>query len=436
MYKHLRKFRALIVDDSLDFRILAIRALEKLNVLCTEAADGIAAEEALKKTPFDLMLCDLRMPRKHGHQLIVEVLNSECPPLIAAITGVTDPRITSDLIMRGVVDVLQKPVDFDFMAAKLRALVERNELVGRTASSGQAAQVARQLTDATASLKEQLSEITKSFEDTISGLEKQKADLEVGFLGSIRVFTSLIERLKQSHGSHAGRVAEMAVWMGKKMDLKQSQIRDIEFASLLHEIGQFGMPDSIRAKPPWALTEDEARVFRQYPVIGAALLSEVQGMSEIVDIIESHAENFGGDGFPSGKREKAIPIGARIVRIADGCDTLLMHAKPDNPSEAIREHLLAHKGKHYDPDVVVYANAFVQDQKVEHAVVKTSLLEINDIRSGMVLADDVYDENGHFLMRGGAVVSPSVIRHLHHLLGSQKVAVIDPENTGPSTSEA
>ena len=117
--------RALVVDDSQEFRALLARALQRERVNCDVAPDGQVAEQMLERSHYDILVTDLRMPRKHGHQLITDVMASKKPPMIVVMTGVVEPRLIADLISRGVVDVIQKPLEFDVMAAKIRALYER-----------------------------------------------------------------------------------------------------------------------------------------------------------------------------------------------------------------------------------------------------------------------------------------------------------------------
>jgi len=105
--------------------------------------------------------------------------------------------------------------------------------------------------------------------------------------------------------------------------------RILKVASLLHEIGQFGMPDTLRDKAAWRLPKDIREQYEKCPAIGAALLGEMPGTDEIVRLVECHAENFDGSGFPNKLSGDAIPIGARIIRLADAYDTYLMFAFAD-----------------------------------------------------------------------------------------------------------
>jgi DNA-binding response OmpR family regulator len=119
-------YRALIVDDDPISRNLTAHALNDEGFLCTEADDGQEALLRLKET-FEVVVTDLLMPQLNGHALVVKLLEREPRPVIIALTGVLEPRLVSDLILRGIDDVCFKPVDFPTFAAKVRAYVQRRQ---------------------------------------------------------------------------------------------------------------------------------------------------------------------------------------------------------------------------------------------------------------------------------------------------------------------
>ncbi len=122
-----RSLRALVVDDEESIRLLAVAALSNEGFVCDMADDGQSAWQHISesKTPYDLVVTDLAMPRRNGHALAVDLLALPERPLVAILTGVTDPRLTRDLIARGVDDFVIKPVKFAPFAAKMRALADR-----------------------------------------------------------------------------------------------------------------------------------------------------------------------------------------------------------------------------------------------------------------------------------------------------------------------
>lgn len=119
-------YRALIVDDEVLLRNLVARALTSEGFDCDLAIDGQQAREFIECRNYDAVITDLRMPRKNGHELIVELLELENRPMICVLTGVLDPSIAEDLMSRGIEDIMFKPIDFGAFASKLKAMIHRD----------------------------------------------------------------------------------------------------------------------------------------------------------------------------------------------------------------------------------------------------------------------------------------------------------------------
>jgi response regulator RpfG family c-di-GMP phosphodiesterase len=169
-------------------------------------------------------------------------------------------------------------------------------------------------------------------------------------------------------GQHVRRIEKLTALIAselKERGLFTGEIDDrfvdqIGLASILHDVGKVGLPDSILNKPA-RLTDEEMDVIRQHPRIGANVLREVAKMvpgrsylSLGAEVAETHHEKFDGTGYPAGLKGDEIPIGGRITAVADVYDAL-MHKRPYKdawrPDETI-EHLKAQSGIHFDPRVV------------------------------------------------------------------------------------
>jgi DNA-binding response OmpR family regulator len=122
--------RALIVDDEPILCSMAEHALERYGFLCDAASDGAEAEEKLRATQYDVVLTDLRMPKKHGFALATDLLQDGKRPIIIVVTGVLEPRLARHLLACGVDDIIFKPVDYQILAAKAAALVRRQSKSG------------------------------------------------------------------------------------------------------------------------------------------------------------------------------------------------------------------------------------------------------------------------------------------------------------------
>jgi len=120
-----RRFSALVVDDEPAVRRLTVGTLSRFNFACDEAMDGDEAGALVCRRKYDVVVTDLRMPKRNGHALAVELLSATGErPLIVILTGVLEPRLASDLMARGVDGVEFKPVNFAAFGAKIRKLCE------------------------------------------------------------------------------------------------------------------------------------------------------------------------------------------------------------------------------------------------------------------------------------------------------------------------
>lgn len=430
-------YHALVVDDDPDVRRTLSRALRNLGFSCNTASDGEMARKDMIVHPPDLLVTDLRMPVRHGHRLVVETMERSSPPLVVVVTGLVEPAIAYDIIARGVLDVTLKPFDAGVCAAKWLAMLQHRKTLSATiASSAVPAaaspdpagkspaqsedSVAEQLERTTIALRGQLKEITANFEETIGSLEKQHANLTAGFLGSIRLLTQLMRKFDGAESTHAARVERLAEGICESLRADRDMLRNVRLGSLLHDLGQFGMPDSVRVTPVSKMTARQRDAYRHYPEIGATLLSEVKGCEQVVDLVLAHAEHFDGNGFPKQLSGKGIPLGARIIRIADGIDTFLMEYEDEDAEEKLSAHLIAEREHQYDPEILDASFEFLLGFLKK---VKTVECSTRELRVGDILEEDLLSPLGHIIARRGATVNATMKTYVERILGDTTIRV-------------
>ena len=118
-------YRALVIDGEPPLRSLVCRALNREGFACDATGDGLEAKRLIASNRYDLVVTDLRIPKRHGHALAAELLGRPQRPVVAILTGLLEPRLAGDLIARGVDCFECKPVNYELFAAKLAALVWR-----------------------------------------------------------------------------------------------------------------------------------------------------------------------------------------------------------------------------------------------------------------------------------------------------------------------
>src|SRR5262249_39941415 len=152
---------------------------------------------------------------------------------------------------------------------------------------------------------------------------------------------------------HSERLVTLTEALARGMSLPEDEVKDIRWATVLHDIGKIGAPDSILFKPG-PLTEQEWEIMRQHPVVGEQILLPVKRMRGVAKLVRHHQERWDGTGYPDRLRGEAIPIGARIIAVADafGAMTDARPYKDALTQAGALQELIRCAGTQFDPDVV------------------------------------------------------------------------------------
>ena len=171
-------------------------------------------------------------------------------------------------------------------------------------------------------------------------------------LGTIATLALAMESRDPYTYGHSSRVAEVAMRIAKKLGWPKSELKTIKIAGMLHDIGKFGVREDILRKTG-PLTDEEYDHIRQHPFIGTSILSPVRLLSDTIPYIYYHHEHIDGKGYLH-KRGSEIPLGARILAVADAYDAMTT----DRPYRKAlsREEILnifkQESGKQFDEKIV------------------------------------------------------------------------------------
>src|SRR3990170_2390420 len=163
----------------------------------------------------------------------------------------------------------------------------------------------------------------------------------------------IISPLPHYRGQPSALIATIVTTLARQLSLPEHEIDKIRVAALLHDVGKVGVPQDILEKPS-SLTPAEWRSVVQHPRIGQVILEQATTLRDAVPIILHHHERFGGAGYPYGLRGHEIPLGARIVAIADAYDAMIQDRpyKQKISHDAAVEELRRHAGTQFDPELV------------------------------------------------------------------------------------
>ena len=121
---------------------------------------------------------------------------------------------------------------------------------------------------------------------------------------------------------HSRRVQQLALAIGRELGLSQAELDLLGHAALFHDIGKLAVPDAILLKPA-VLTDDEWALMQRHSDEGARIIDRLGFLNDAVPAIRHHHERFDGTGYPDGLKGEEIPLGARIIHVADALDSML-----------------------------------------------------------------------------------------------------------------
>lgn len=179
------------------------------------------------------------------------------------------------------------------------------------------------------------------------------ANLQGTFLGTVSALAAAVEAKDPYTFGHSNEVTSLSVSLAEALDLEPSEVRRIEIAATLHDIGKIGIDGAILLKPG-RLTDEERAIVNRHPSIAADILAPLDFLRDTVPLVLFHHERFGGGGYPSGISGQAIPIGARIIAVADSFNAMISdrpYRKGLSLEAAVRE-LRENSGSQFDPAVV------------------------------------------------------------------------------------
>jgi putative two-component system response regulator len=298
-----------IIEDEPTQRALLSRLLDREGYRVVAIGDGeIGLSAILQQTP-DLVLLDLNLPRMDGYeicrQLRLDPVTATLPVIVITAHTATEDMVAA--LDAGADDFLAKPVQQAELLARMRSAIRLRRSI---TSLERATQIVAALANA----------------------------VEAKDVGLVH---------------HCRWLAHHAARVGVQVGLRGEELEAVAYGALLHDVGKIGVPEHLLRKEG-PLSEEEWIVMRRHPEIGERICQPLRASRAFAPIIRHHHERFNGKGYPDGLRGDRIPLGARIVAVADAYEAMV-HGRPYQPAQShtlAADELLRLRGSQFDPDLV------------------------------------------------------------------------------------
>jgi putative two-component system response regulator len=306
--------RVLCVDDEPVILQILRRLLEVQGFEPFTCSDPLTALSTFNQDAFDVVITDIHMPGMDGLALMrgLRDIQPELPVVVVTGHGTVDTAIQA--LREGATGMLVKPFTGEELLAEVR----------RALSSAQMRYEALQY--------RYLSPVLDSIALTLS---------------------TAIEARNLETGEHCRQLGVLSERMAAVLGLDEAHQMTIRIGGYLHDIGKIGIADAILLKPG-KLTESEMAEMRRHSEIGAAILEVHEAMADIAQIVRHHHERWDGRGYPDALVGSGIPLGGRIIAVADAFSAMTSDRiyRPAMSLERAWAELHAHAGTQFDPEIV------------------------------------------------------------------------------------
>jgi putative two-component system response regulator len=317
--------KILIVDDEMGIRRLLHHKLAKAGYTCEEAENAERALEKMAANTAELMILDIKMPGKSGVELLPEIKAKYPDTAVIMATAITEATNAINCMKQGADDYICKPFNLEEVVVSVEKSLEKRGLE---------------------------LEIRDYQEHLQQKVDEQTREIRRLFLGAIEALVFALEAKDKYTAGHSRRVTKIALAIAKELGLPKEELEDLRWGSLLHDVGKIAIDQAIQNKPG-KLTPVEYEHIMLHTQIGAGIVKPVVN-DRVVEMIEHHHDRYDGSGLNQTIAGEDIPLGARIMAVADAFDAMTSD-RPYRPTQPVEEALAEVKrctDTQFDPLVV------------------------------------------------------------------------------------
>ena len=332
----------LVVEDDASLRRLIGGLLEDGGYSSLLAPDAAAARSLLVERPVDLVLTDMAMPGESGLDLMIHVASAYPDTAVMMITGRDDPQLAAAALDAGAYGYMIKPFKPTEMLINVSNALRRRNLETENRHHRQR-------------LEQLVHERTEKLWRAVADLERAQVELRVSREETIERLSIAAEFRDDETARHIQRMSRYCALISRRLGWDAEESERVRLASVMHDVGKIGIPDSILLKAE-SLTPAEFDRMKAHCEIGFRILSG--SASDLLDmaamIALTHHEKIDGSGYPRGLERNAIPIEGRMAAVADVFDALTTDRiyRRAFPMDRAIDTMVEGRGRHFDPDVL------------------------------------------------------------------------------------
>ncbi|MBN1807872.1 MAG: HD domain-containing protein [Planctomycetes bacterium] len=317
-------------------KVLERSGFERIEVTGTaaEAMKHLVGTGRTGESRAALVILDISLPDRDGLEVLRDIVRLNVPVIV--YTDREDKQVVRECFESGAEEVFVKPGDLEVLIIKVKQVLVKDNM-----------------------------------QRTLLRTTRRNQKL---FLNILQVMAKTLEAKDSYTRFHSENVAKYSRQIARRMGFSENEIELIQIAGILHDFGKIGVAERILNKPG-RLSEEELQAVQKHPAIAGAILDPIEELGDVINWIKYHHENFDGSGYPDGLKGDEIPLGARILQVADAYDAITSrrpYSTARSQDEAISE-MIKCCDTQFDRNVVSVFVEILEEEQRKRAERKEAL---------------------------------------------------------------